>query len=81
MPVIPALRRLRKEELKFNTYLHIKFMASLDYMSRPCLKKYKQLGAVTHACNLSYSDGRDQKDSNLAGFENPAKANSSQTLP
>jgi hypothetical protein len=31
MSVIPALRRLRKEDCKFK--------ASLDYLVRPCLKK------------------------------------------
>ena len=34
MPVIPALRRLRQEEFG-------NFMASMGYIERPCLKKYK----------------------------------------
>jgi hypothetical protein len=34
-PIIPALRRLLEEDLKFK--------ASLGYVARPCLKKKKNL--------------------------------------
>jgi hypothetical protein len=53
MPVIPALRRLWQKDRKFKP--------SLGYIVKPYLNKKKQNWApVAHACNPSYSGGRDQ---------------------
>jgi hypothetical protein len=40
-----------------------KFYGSLDFIMRPCLKKEKiSWVPLAHACNPSYSGGRDQED-------------------
>jgi hypothetical protein len=56
--VIPALRRLRQGDHDLK--------ASLGSRQRLCLKKnffFKlRLEVVAHACNPSYSGGRDQED-------------------
>jgi hypothetical protein len=65
MPLVTALRKLREEDLKFK--------ASVGYIVRPFLsqkkkkkekerKKEKSSVLVVHACNPSYSGGRDQED-------------------
>jgi hypothetical protein len=79
-PVIPAPGKLRREDHKFE--------GSLGYKGRACFKKiwkqstYPSVGEcinkhwsralVAHACNLSYSEGRDQEDHG----SKPAWANS-----
>jgi hypothetical protein len=49
-PIIPVLRRLRQEDLKFE--------AILDYIMRHCVKKKKiEPGVVVHICNSRYMRG------------------------
>jgi hypothetical protein len=45
-PVIPALRKLRQEDLQFKT--------SLGYTARPCLKKNQKQNHVVHLKYIQY---------------------------
>jgi hypothetical protein len=65
--VIPALRRLRQEEGKFET--------SLGHIVRLCLKKNP--GVAGHACTPG---GRDQKDCSLMPARQNVSKTSSQSI-
>jgi hypothetical protein len=51
-PVIPALGRLRQE--------YDEFQASLDYITKPCLKKRKQYSYLKRKC--LFFKNREQED-------------------
>jgi hypothetical protein len=55
----PSTWKADQEEYKF------KFNVGYVLSSRPCLKKIKSQMPVAHACNPSYSGGRDQEDGGL----------------
>jgi hypothetical protein len=67
-PLIPALRRLKQKDHKFE--------ASLGYIARPSLKKKKKVsfeaGTVGHICNFTYAESRDKEDHS----SKPTQANS-----
>jgi hypothetical protein len=57
-PVIPALRKLRQEDLQ----LEINLVTWQDPVLKTTRKKNQELGAMAPTCIHSYSGSRDQED-------------------